>query len=958
MSYLGLPRLHFFGKFQADPSTINNNPASYDNDAFQPRFQREEPPVAPFSSWNPMGSGAFRLDKCVITGVIGRGDDTVATTERTDPLVGGRLADDNQKVSAKLVDLDPYQQASSEIFGLRLRLFDNAGRPVLSGDFETASFFDFWLRFPQATTTLQGAAIYQSIIDNVEFYDTESRIAAELKAGSSDGKLSIKFNVDGYDINSSSETFTWGRIVGSIGCYHEGEPRHLVAGRRLRQQVGGPLQHAACHLDIRDKKLHIDLGNSIPTTSVGGSLQALGQLQVMLLPDREVPIPLASIDDIDDDFYRTQAGVVSLPLSDSQVRSAASSRIAIAAAGRGVFLAENVDGIWVQADRSVFRIYPGGSSAGSEGISETTFYATRFGKPAEDVDIAVWHLEQVPPVPATAVADLPVDRTAGTEGESMAQRVPVTSASEPVLIFDSRVRTDSSGRAALRLTARDPGHPRPHIDGQVYTVFYSWGQGGAREQGQLSVLVWSHYPVPEKVDWITDIQPIFQQYANLYPVMRNILDLSNYHHVVRYRDRLRKSVSEPIKSPSHMPVTRDLSPGKRAAFIKWLSTEPTPPVLRIGDRADLLRMLQVALQIEHATIPAYLSALFSIKLGRNAEVARIIRGVVLQEMLHMALVGNIINAVGGKPQIDRPGFVPRYPSHLPGGVLPDLVVSLRKCSTSHVRDVFVAIEQPDVPINTDALELLSPIRPERLSLTADGHFLRYESDNGEEAGAERFDEFSERIRKFFVAAEYEKFTIGWFYQQIASAMCDLEAKEQQHGKTLFVGDSARQVAWPSAPGHLFRVTDLRSALWSILEIIYQGEGTPGEPTTGTGTRQELAHYYRFQEIVKGRQLIKKDGKWVFEGPSIPFDPDGVYPMIDDPDTSALPPQSRVREASLLCDRVYSDLLTALDRVFDGHPETLDSSVSLMFSLQVQAKNLLTMPTSPGADTVAGPSFQV
>lgn len=243
----------------------------------------------------------------------------------------------------------------------------------------------------------------------------------------------------------------------------------------------------------------------------------------------------------------------------------------------------------------------------------TTFYATRFGNPAEHVDIAVWHLEQAP-------------LTSGAEDESETQRAPVTSASEPVLIFDPEVRTDSSGRATLRLAARDPGHPRPHIDRQVYTVFYSWGQGGVREQNQLSVLVWSHYPVPEKIDWITDMRPIFQQYANPHPVMRDILDLSNYHHVIQYRHRLVKSMSEPLESPSHMPVSRNLSPGKRDTIIKWLRTEPTPPALRINDRADLLCMLQVALQFEHSTIPAYLTALFSIKLDRNSEVARIIRG--------------------------------------------------------------------------------------------------------------------------------------------------------------------------------------------------------------------------------------------------------------------------------------------------------------------------------------------
>ncbi len=30
MSYLGYPRLHFSGRFQADPSTVNNDPAHFD----------------------------------------------------------------------------------------------------------------------------------------------------------------------------------------------------------------------------------------------------------------------------------------------------------------------------------------------------------------------------------------------------------------------------------------------------------------------------------------------------------------------------------------------------------------------------------------------------------------------------------------------------------------------------------------------------------------------------------------------------------------------------------------------------------------------------------------------------------------------------------------------------------------------------------------------------------------
>ena len=256
-------------------------------------------------------------------------------------------------------------------------------------------------------------------------------------------------------------------------------------------------------------------------------------------------------------------------------------------------------------------------------------------------------------------------------------------------------------------------------------------------------------------------------------------------------------------------------------------------------------------------------------------------------------------------------------------------------------------------LNTESLQLLAPIQPRNIALAADGSVAGYGG-----AGPEGYGESADQIRAYFTVAEYEKFTVGWFYQQIARALWDLEARAQAVGETLFTGDPGRQVAWPTAPGRLFRVTDLTTALWSIYEIIHQGEGSPGDPDETTDKREELAHFYRFQEIVKGRRLIKVDGRWVFEGDPIPFDPDGVYPMVDDPDTDALPPESRVAEESLLCDRLYGDLLTALGDVFDGHPEDLDATVELMFSLEIQAKRLLSMPIGPGASTVAGPSFQV
>ena len=45
------------------------------------------------------------------------------------------------------------------------------------------------------------------------------------------------------------------------------------------------------------------------------------------------------------------------------------------------------------------------------------------------------------------------------------------------------------------------------------------------------------------------------------------------------------------------------------------------------------------------------------------EAAELIESVVMEEMLHMVLAANVLNAIGGTPSIGRPGFVPRVSVH-------------------------------------------------------------------------------------------------------------------------------------------------------------------------------------------------------------------------------------------------------------------------------------------------------
>lgn len=129
--------------------------------------------------------------------------------------------------------------------------------------------------------------------------------------------------------------------------------------------------------------------------------------------------------------------------------------------------------------------------------------------------------------------------------------------------------------------------------------------------------------------------------------MRNVLDLSDYHDVARNAVGLQIVLGLPTTDPNSMPVTRDLSPSKRSMLVDWLGGQPEPTLMQISDLPRLQRALQLAIELEHATIPAYLTAFLTLEPGRNREVSDLILSVFLEEMLHMALACNILNAVGG-----------------------------------------------------------------------------------------------------------------------------------------------------------------------------------------------------------------------------------------------------------------------------------------------------------------------
>ena len=918
MSYLGLPRLVFSGRFQTDPSTVNNDPEHFNTDRFRSNYQEVSTASQMNGWWNPGGTAAFRFFQCKVVRAVYR-DGTDCVDPSADPIVGAAVRNAGARVEGKIVDLDPEQQGCSQLWGLAVRV---GGESLgFGGDFEVSAFADLW--FSRVTGSNGGdsyaAAFWQSVLAPLEWKgDGTSRLLGELLSadGAPPQKLSIRFTVDGYDDNRRSPTFTLGRIAGAIGLYLPGEPKTFVPGRRLwavpAAQTGLPqLQDAYACIDKSDV-LHIDLSNSLVDSSPGGPSAPMGKLQVSLQPQSPAgapPIPLVDVPYQDPTWYASSAGIVSVRLSADLAQKAASTPLVLTASsppsstspgGTTAVLAEAGNGQWVRADDIVFRLNPRESLASdAHPEATTTLYATCFGAPLAGATITLGYdptnmLGQATQGPA------PGPQRLGTP--------------EKALSFPTTLTTDSAGTAPIGLAASDPGNPRGYIDGQLYGVTYAIGDspppyGSVSNAAlQLNVLVWSRYQAPDVVDWLNDVRPIFQQYANLYPVMRPIVDLANYASIVSRLEIMKSVFRAKLTDPNYMPVTRDLSLAKHNMLRHWLER---PHYMRLESVADLHTALQQAIELEHATIPTYLTALYSIKPGCNVEIATLLRDVVIEEMLHMALACNLLVSIGGRPRIGHPGFVPNYPGPLPGGLRAGLVVRLRRLSIAQVRDIFMSIEQPH--------KVIEPVHGQ--------------ADKGDPVDVTRY-------------------TIGWFYDEIERSLTRLAERDQ-----ITFGHADEQVTgWRAGPGRLFAIQSLHDARRAIHEIKRQGEGTSSlDPDDGD---RELAHYYKFAEIVHGRRLVRHGREYSYTGDVVPFDEDGVFPMADDPNVGRLPAGSRAAILQQQFAETYQALLHGLHRTWNGEPRHIDQSVGLMYSLDLAARALMVTPLDDKSPLTAGPSFQL
>jgi hypothetical protein len=331
-------------------------------------------------------------------------------------------------------------------------------------------------------------------------------------------------------------------------------------------------------------------------------------------------------------------------------------------------------------------------------------------------------------------------------------------------------------------------------------------------------------------------------------------------------------------------------------------------LLQARDAHAVAAALQAAIELEHATIPPYLYALYSLGSGANSAVADIIQSVVVEEMLHLTLVANILNGLGGNPVFDSPSLIPHYPGPLPGSVEGELVVGLAPCSVDLVKNTFMIIEQPEHPLVFPA-EAMTAGQP---------------------------------------------MTIGHFYRTIRATIVNL-------GDEAFSRQPRNQVT-TSLLKDTVVVTDVATACQAIDTIIDQGEGTATTPDEIIGT--DYSHYYRFAEIANGRRLIRNpqagpstppDQQYIYGGDPVPLDPAPIFAVPANPTAATYPDGSPARKACVTFNYTYTSLLKCLHATFNGEPGALQAAIGIMMSLREQAIDMMAGTTTAG--TPAGPTFE-
>ena len=400
------------------------------------------------------------------------------------------------------------------------------------------------------------------------------------------------------------------------------------------------------------------------------------------------------------------------------------------------------------------------------------------------------------------------------------------------------------------------------------------------------------------------------------------------------------------------------------------------PQPAVQSREDLILLLTEAAELEQLLCLQYLFAVLTLKrrsddclteaeLMKVTEWAQAIYLVARQEMVHMALVNNLLNAIGGAPHFRRPNYP--YPARC----FP-FKMELQRL-TKKTLENFLFFEQPFEGQCTPEEERVFKERPYI--------FNREDEEEVKSLKAQHegyhplpYDSIAELYR--FILAALEKpiipehqLFIGPEHAQVTGADLHLAFE------TLGISGVYDMTINP--------IRDLKSAKAAIIQIIEEGEGdferasaTPG----ASGNQGEMSHFERFAKILDEFEDLEEKA----EKDKRCFDP--AWPAVDNPmlhrhqdvwgqSWSSLDSQvtlithPQTRKVMDVFNEVYEMLLLLLYRFFSNVDETPEEMRALNYAafypmmtmfIRPLGETIASMPAFEGDEEGqrAGPSFEV
>ncbi|HWQ12916.1 MAG TPA: hypothetical protein VNL77_08950 [Roseiflexaceae bacterium] len=593
-------------------------------------------PGATFASlmglWNYFGDHAVSFGSAATTSITLADGRALLPHESADPLLGAAVS-----LSARIVDLDPADNYCTQIIAGAFRVFgqDTAGRPVtlLHGERPTVAC-SRWL----SDSRPFGAGMFQCVIPNerLEFDESGRSPALDALRAAAHAGAGIALRYCFYTMRTRpgmtpaflAEQFAqgvplanpkYGMLAGSFGPWDGAGLRSAPVGRVLYRPSSplcapapgateAPRPHIKTHEDLE----HLWRGRAAaPQTpaapGIGPAVAVVDLERQTVALDLLSTFPEAAPDDMtkfdfgpvslrlshtaadgtqqdvvvgpvayDRASYETFGGVVEVPLAgrDDVAPLLDAGRIWLCRDADGAALLREIATVQVETDDRCVYLQEGEPTT----ITVRVFERGRPSERAVRLRIQQWRDYNRPePVDETTT---PPTVTAAFFGYERVRR------GDPDLLVAPAITAPPGGVARLRLRPRRPGSYKLRFIPPGAAVDPTHPDWGTEFFANLRVLPDDDYSgVGDETiaSWSFMYQEVFGYYTLMYPMMATIIPWGPHdapddpERVRTFAALIRQFVDEQVlDSPMYMPITRELSAGKRRLIQRWCELQLGP----------------------------------------------------------------------------------------------------------------------------------------------------------------------------------------------------------------------------------------------------------------------------------------------------------------------------------------------------------------------------------------------